>query len=158
MTHDGKRGGTSRRITGWRLMAFLLLTSWLAPVAAETPMRIVVSVPGPRNISYLPIDLIGKIGLIKAGPHRRPMTGHQALRWRATKDHAADRVNRDDPGRQFLLPRVLSASPQGAAGTGSAEHQVNFPFQCREDLAHRLMVREGVIDVGVLVRPEAISG
>lgn len=35
-------------------------------MAEGTPMKIVVSVPGPRNISYLPLDLIGKIGADRA--------------------------------------------------------------------------------------------
>lgn len=61
MMRDGK-GGVQRGVGGWRLIACLVLAVWAAPAAAETPMRIVVSVPGPRNISYLPIDLIGKIG------------------------------------------------------------------------------------------------
>lgn len=48
---------------GWRWFGGLLLGGWLTAQAwAETPMRIVVSVPGPRNISYLPIDLISHIG------------------------------------------------------------------------------------------------
>lgn len=37
------------------------------PVRADTaPQKITVSVPGPRNISYLPIDLIPKIGADRA--------------------------------------------------------------------------------------------
>lgn len=46
------------------LCCALLAVPGMAPhAAAESGMeRIVVSVPGPRNISYLPIDLIGKIG------------------------------------------------------------------------------------------------
>lgn len=36
------------------------------PAQADTaPLKISVSVPGPRNISYLPIDLISKIGADK---------------------------------------------------------------------------------------------
>lgn len=35
-------------------------------MAESSPMKIVVSVPGPRNISYLPLDLIGKIGADRA--------------------------------------------------------------------------------------------
>jgi NitT/TauT family transport system substrate-binding protein len=34
--------------------------------AAEPPLKIVVSVPGPRNLSYLPIDLIPKLGTDRA--------------------------------------------------------------------------------------------
>ncbi len=41
---------------------FMLLTGL---VQAEHPERIVVSAPGPRNISYLPIDLIPAIGADK---------------------------------------------------------------------------------------------
>lgn len=37
-----------------------------AAIAEGAPMKIVISVPGPRNISYLPIDLIGKIGADRA--------------------------------------------------------------------------------------------
>lgn len=49
---------------------FLFVSIWvMAPsqaMAESAPMKIVVSVPGPRNISYLPIDLIGKIGADRA--------------------------------------------------------------------------------------------
>jgi NitT/TauT family transport system substrate-binding protein len=43
---------------------FLLIVSLLAPLSgyADQLQRIVVSAPGPRNISYLPVDLIPKIG------------------------------------------------------------------------------------------------
>ncbi len=42
----------------------LALLAWISPFAtlAITPERIVVSVPGPRNLAYLPIDLIPRIG------------------------------------------------------------------------------------------------
>ncbi len=46
-------------------LVFLLALLTGLPAWAE-PMRIVVSVPGPRNISYLPIDLIPKLGMDKA--------------------------------------------------------------------------------------------
>jgi len=42
----------------------LLLLSWL-PVAAalaQAPVRVVLSAPGPHNLSYLPVDLIPRIG------------------------------------------------------------------------------------------------
>ena len=41
------------------LLTVLLIFAPLLSLAGE---RIVVSVPGPRNISYLPIDLIQKLG------------------------------------------------------------------------------------------------
>ena len=44
-------------------LALLLILTAVTNVQAEE--RIVVSVPGPRNISYLPIDLISKIGADK---------------------------------------------------------------------------------------------
>ena len=46
----------------------LLVWFGLTPtiVRSAEPLRVVVSVPGPRNISYLPIDLIPKIGADKA--------------------------------------------------------------------------------------------
>lgn len=47
-------------------VALLLQVITGAARAAEPPMRIVVSVPGPRSLSYLPIDLIPKIGADKA--------------------------------------------------------------------------------------------
>ncbi len=50
----------------WQVLVGLLLGLLAARAVAETPMRIVVSVPGPRNISYLPIDLIRKIGADRA--------------------------------------------------------------------------------------------
>lgn len=52
------------------LGGFLLVCACLSvpgmAMAEGTPMKIVVSVPGPRNISYLPLDLIGKIGADRA--------------------------------------------------------------------------------------------
>lgn len=52
------------------LCGFLLVCAWLAApgaaMAEDAPTRIVVSVPGPRSISYLPIDLINKIGVDRA--------------------------------------------------------------------------------------------
>lgn len=38
-----------------------MLLAWAAAVAAAPPQAVVVSYPGPRNISYLPIDLIPKL-------------------------------------------------------------------------------------------------
>lgn len=41
----------------------LLLTGLLALEAfAQAPVRVVLSAPGPHNLSYLPVDLISKIG------------------------------------------------------------------------------------------------
>lgn len=50
------------------LVCVMLALSMLAPTAASAadPQPIVISVPGPRNLSYLPIDLIPKIGADKA--------------------------------------------------------------------------------------------
>jgi NitT/TauT family transport system substrate-binding protein len=45
-----------------RLVCLLSLLSGTNAASAQGLERIVVSVPGPRNISYLPIDLIPKIG------------------------------------------------------------------------------------------------
>lgn len=47
-----------------RLLAFLAFSLWLAPGFAQE--RISVAYPGPLNISYLPLDLIPKIGADKA--------------------------------------------------------------------------------------------
>lgn len=41
------------------------LILWATPSVSEQLDRVVISVPGPRNISYLPIDLIPKIGADK---------------------------------------------------------------------------------------------
>lgn len=46
---------------------FLTVLGIVPPASAENRLeKIVVSVPGPRNISYLPIELIGKIGADRA--------------------------------------------------------------------------------------------
>ncbi|MDP2792821.1 MAG: ABC transporter substrate-binding protein [Sulfurisoma sp.] len=46
-----------------RLLFGLLLSGLLTSAAlAEAPVRVVLSAPGPRNLSYLPVDLIPKIG------------------------------------------------------------------------------------------------
>lgn len=45
----------------WLLAAIAPALS-LPAAAADEPRRIVVSAPGPRNISYLPVDLIPRIG------------------------------------------------------------------------------------------------
>jgi NitT/TauT family transport system substrate-binding protein len=44
------------------LLAALGLGAAPGPIGAEERERIVVSVPGPRNLSYLPIDLIPRLG------------------------------------------------------------------------------------------------
>jgi ABC-type nitrate/sulfonate/bicarbonate transport system substrate-binding protein len=48
------------------VLLFSLLALAATLVKAETTSRFVVSVPGPRNISYLPIDLIPRIGADKS--------------------------------------------------------------------------------------------
>ena len=48
------------------IIASLILAAGWTAQAAEPPLQIVVSVPGPRSLSYLPIDLISKIGADKA--------------------------------------------------------------------------------------------
>lgn len=53
-----------RFLSGLCLVALLSFAP--AAFSADAPMRIVVSVPGPRNLSYLPIDLISKIGADRA--------------------------------------------------------------------------------------------
>lgn len=54
-----------QRILSIIVASLLLAVGWTAQ-AAEPPQQIVVSVPGPRSLSYLPIDLISKIGADKA--------------------------------------------------------------------------------------------
>ena len=49
-----------------RQLSFLLLLLASATSSVYAAERIVISAPGPRNISYLPIDLISKIGADKA--------------------------------------------------------------------------------------------
>ncbi len=51
----------SMRSSSMAVLAALLLSAWQIATGAA-PERLVISVPGPRNISYLPIDLIPKIG------------------------------------------------------------------------------------------------
>jgi NitT/TauT family transport system substrate-binding protein len=46
--------------------ALMLGSAGRAPGKDNEPMVIVVSVPGPRNLTYLPVDLITKIGADKA--------------------------------------------------------------------------------------------
>lgn len=48
------------------LLIAALLCCALPAQADTVPLKITVSVPGPRNISYLPIDLIPRIGADKA--------------------------------------------------------------------------------------------
>jgi len=53
----------------WLSPAWLIAALCCGSLPAQAdpaPLKIVVSVPGPRNISYLPIDLIPKIGADKA--------------------------------------------------------------------------------------------
>jgi len=54
-----------KKTFGMVLLAWFLVHAPLVLAEAGT-MKIVVSVPGPRNISYLPIDLIEKIGADRA--------------------------------------------------------------------------------------------
>lgn len=55
----------TKRVVILSLLSLVLGTGRSA-LAAEPPMRIVVSVPGPRNLTYLPIDLISKINADQA--------------------------------------------------------------------------------------------
>lgn len=50
----------------WSLALLLLLAVASSGAVAAALQRIVVSVPGPRNISYLPIELMSKIGADRA--------------------------------------------------------------------------------------------
>jgi NitT/TauT family transport system substrate-binding protein len=44
----------------------LMFSTALVARAGDKPMEIVVSAPGPRNLTYLPVDLISKIGADRA--------------------------------------------------------------------------------------------
>lgn len=48
------------------LVLIALFSMHLPAMAADGPVLLTVSVPGPRNLSYLPIDLIPKIGADRA--------------------------------------------------------------------------------------------
>ncbi|MBF0158857.1 MAG: ABC transporter substrate-binding protein [Magnetococcales bacterium] len=52
--------------TVWIIIALLALFSAAPLSASETLTQVTVAVPGPANISYLPIDLIPKIGADRA--------------------------------------------------------------------------------------------
>jgi len=54
-----------QRVWSIAVASLILGNGWTAQ-AAEPPLPIVVSVPGPRNLTYLPIDLISKIGADQA--------------------------------------------------------------------------------------------
>lgn len=62
---DGNFPAVGRR---WLAAAAMVVSSLIqsGAWAADAPPRIVVSVPGPRNLSYLPIDLIGPLGADRA--------------------------------------------------------------------------------------------
>ena len=48
------------------IVSVLIALLLLPPVVVSAAEHIVVSVPGPRNISYLPVDLIQKLGFDRA--------------------------------------------------------------------------------------------
>lgn len=48
------------------IAGLLVLFGWLTGAWAEETPRLVVSAPGPHNISYLPVDLIPRIGADRA--------------------------------------------------------------------------------------------
>ena len=56
----------STGIAGILVSALIGLMSIPSGFAAEPSMQIKVSLPGPRNLSYLPLDLIAKIGADRA--------------------------------------------------------------------------------------------
>jgi NitT/TauT family transport system substrate-binding protein len=61
LMHNGGREKNSMGILAYTLLAFAL-TLVASVASAQSLEKMVVSAPGPRNISYLPVDLIPAIG------------------------------------------------------------------------------------------------
>lgn len=58
--------GIAKRLIVPVICAAVLVGMALNAQAADKPVEIVVSTPGPRNLTYLPVDLISKIGADRA--------------------------------------------------------------------------------------------
>lgn len=96
-------------VSGMIGVAFVLLCCAAPPAVAEAELeRIVVSLPGPRGISYLPIDLIPRIGADRAeGARVEPLHvsgGGIALQ---------ELTNRNSDFAVLGLPAVISARTKG---------------------------------------------
>jgi len=64
---DKRGGGVLNKIRQVFFCLFLSVGGWGSfAIAASVDERVVISLPGPRSISYLPIELIGKIGADRA--------------------------------------------------------------------------------------------
>src|SRR5262249_49478806 len=88
---------------------------------------------------------------------RRSVPRNQPARLLVAEDGAADRVDGENLSLEVIGPSVFRAAPNRSAGARSAKQEVDFAVQRRRDLAHRLMVGNCVVDVGVLIRPEAVG-
>jgi NitT/TauT family transport system substrate-binding protein len=64
-SHQGVSMSQKQCVLSIIVASLILAAGWTAQ-AAEPPLQLVVSVPGPRSLSYLPIDLISKIGADQA--------------------------------------------------------------------------------------------
>lgn len=91
--------------TFWGLWLVLgMFTQALAQSVPSGPPRVVLSVPGPRNISYLPVDLIPKIGADTAEGFQLQLmhTGGGAVALKNLSSRNADFVVAGEPAQMSM--------------------------------------------------------
>src|SRR6185503_9846496 len=98
-----------------------------------------------------------KVGPIELWPNRCAMARDQPFRFGAAEYHASNGVNCIDSGIQAALFYVFSAPSQSSARAGCAKEIISATLEYTGYLAHRLMVRPGIICIRILVRPECIT-
>lgn len=120
------------------LPSALLLLAMLFPLPLlgdGTPLKITVSVPGPRNISYLPIDLIPKIGADKAEG-----VEVQLLNTGGGGVALSNLMNRNTDFAVAGMPAAMSLRANGGKVVviGAVDDAPLFVFMVRADLKNKV--------------------
>lgn len=91
------------------IVGLAAVLAWATPALAQTaaagaPPRVLLSVPGPRNLSYLPVDLIPKIGADTAEGFRLQLlhTGGGAVALKNLVSRNADFAVAGEPAQMSL--------------------------------------------------------
>src|ERR1700754_1625444 len=100
--------------------------------------------------------LVRHVGKKEFGPDRRAVSRDEPFRFLATKDRAAQRINSDHFGLQFVFADLFATTSQRAAGAGRNKEVINIAVQLSDNLFHRLMMRLSIVLIGVLIRPKRI--
>lgn len=131
-----------QRVTAWcrafrrlGLAALCAIASFYATGAHATPQRVVLSVPGPHNISYLPVDLIPKIGADREEGVELQLlhTGGGSVALHNLTNHNADFAVAG-------LPAIMSLRANGGKATAIAavSDTALFVFMVRTQLKNQV--------------------